>query len=113
MGRCLFASCNNDARNRNKAFFRVPVLRNPTVAKHWLARARRADLKFQSLPKSAVVCIDHFHHSQLVSETYGTTTRLRVKDGEIPFPNGVAPTSSRQAVNIRREVIFLVETIFS
>lgn len=94
MGRCLFASCNSDTKQRDLAFFRLPVTRDVATAKLWLSRAKRADLKFASLPKSAVVCSLHFFEDQLVSELFGTRQRLRVIDGEIPFPNGVTPFST-------------------
>lgn len=102
MGRCLFASCKSDTSDRSKTFFRVPVSKDIQIAKLWLTRARRQDLDFSTLHKSAVVCSDHFHPDQLLTEPFGYGTRLRVKEGEIPFANGVTPVAKRQ-VNVRRQ----------
>ena len=91
MGVCMFATCTSNQKDKSISFFRVPVNKDPKLAKQWFLRAKRADLKFSDVTSSHVVCQKHFLPEQLYTEEHGGVgntpkTRPRVKPGEIPQP---------------------------
>ena len=66
MSSCAVPNCNNNKKNCDKSFFKLP--KDKKVADAWIGRLRRED----ELPKEVIVCEVHF-----TEDCFDPSTELR------------------------------------